>query len=246
MPTFKQLNFDLYPIHIWHIPLNETSFQISSAHPLSKMEIHRANRIRVPEVRNQYIKARSAMRMILGEYLRELPEQIEFSYTNYHKPYLECNPHGIEFNISHSSTYALCVVSKNRLVGVDIERMKPLDDLDQLVESIFTSRELKEYSETPKSKRQTYFYRAWSRKEAFVKAQGKGFFHPIDELDLAALPPESQAPVLLPDIHGQNCLWRFNDFIVSNSGKQYQACVFWQGTDEGVQHLELHAIQKSS
>lgn len=239
-PTFEQLNFDTYPIHVWHIPLNEVPFRISSDHPLSEMELRRANRIHVPKARNQYMKARSAMRKILGMYLRESPKQIELSYTNYHKPYLECNPRGIEFNISHSSSYALCVVSQNRLVGIDLERMKPLDDLDQLVKSIFTPKELKKYSETPKSKRQAYFYRAWSRKEAFVKAQGKGFFHPVDELDLAGLLPESQTPILLPDINGQNCLWGFKDFIFSNSGEQYQACIFWQGTDEGIQHLELN------
>ncbi len=236
-PAHNQLNFEEHPIHIWHIPLNDVILGDSYTNILSEMETERANRIRIPDVRDQYVKTRFATRKILGIYLKKKPEHVKFEYTNFHKPYLYLNPHAIEFNVSHSSTYALCAVSHDRLVGVDIEKVKHLDNLDQIVKNTFTTKELTDYLKTPLKEKLVYFYRAWSRKEAFVKAQGKGMFHPVNQVNLAHLSTENPSAILLPDINGEEVRWEFNDFAVSNSGERYQACVFWQGIKGSIQHF---------
>lgn len=233
----NQFNFEEHPIHIWHVPLNDVILPPSFTNTLSETEMQRANRIRIREVRDQYVKTRLVTRKILGMYLNQPPEQVTFEYTSYHKPYLYLNPHAIEFNVSHSSTYALCVVSRNRLVGIDIEKVKHLDNFDQIVINIFSSEELSDYLNKPPEEKLAYFYRAWSRKEAFVKAQGKGMFHPVNQVNLAHLSTENPSAILLPDINGEEVRWEFNDFAVSNSGERYQACVFWQGKKESIEHF---------
>lgn len=241
-----QFNLETDPIHIWHIPLSDVNLPTQSNNILSKTEEERANRIRIPEARDQYVKTRSAMRMILAMYLKQPPENIDFGYSDYQKPYVLDNPYGIEFNITHSSTYALCVIAQNRFVGIDIEKVKPLNDLEQLVTNIFTSDELYDFTKKSHDEKLLYFYRAWSRKEAFVKAQGKGFFHPVNELDLASLSSEEQSTLILPDIAGENCHWTFNDFSIKSNKEQYQACVFWQGQKENIAYHQVNDLPKSS
>ena len=46
-----------------------------------------------------------------------------FTYNAHGKPSLTENPEQIEFNLSHSGHYILIGITKNRRVGVDIERV---------------------------------------------------------------------------------------------------------------------------
>ena len=83
-----------------------------------------------------------------------------------------------QFNLSHSGSRALCVVShspegKAQAVGCDIQEIGEADL--RLAERFFTQEEAESVFAlaTPEERRER-FYRLWVLKESFLKATGKG------------------------------------------------------------------------
>lgn len=96
----------------------------------------------------------------------------DLRFTEYNKPYFTGD---LFFNISHSGEYALCAISKKNRVGIDIEAIKDIDFKE--FSGCFTAREwiCINTSDDPG----TAFYRFWTRKEAIIKADGKGLQIPL-------------------------------------------------------------------
>jgi 4'-phosphopantetheinyl transferase len=95
--------------------------------------------------------------------------------TSSGKPYLKEGP---EFNISHSGQYVICAISDNGETGIDIEEIQYHADLKEF-KSFFN---LSEWSEINGSRNfANTFFEYWTKKEAVMKASGKGFsLHPSD------------------------------------------------------------------
>ncbi|WP_333820164.1 4'-phosphopantetheinyl transferase family protein [Ohtaekwangia sp.] len=98
-------------------------------------------------------------------------------YTIYNRPYLDNCP--IDFNISHSGEYVLCALSTTCSVGIDIEQVRPVDLSD--FESQWTLQELDNIRRSDDSLRQ--FYNYWTRKEAVIKANGKGLSLSLNKIN---------------------------------------------------------------
>jgi 4'-phosphopantetheinyl transferase len=135
-------------------------------------EQERAARFRLARVRDQFIIARGQLRAILAHYLGQDPQAIPILYADGGKPYLACDP-VLHFNVSHSDGLAVFAVGHTR-VGVDVERDRPVADADNLVNRFFSRRECDEYQALSPHDRPAAFLRAWTRKEAVLKAIGRG------------------------------------------------------------------------
>ncbi len=99
--------------------------------------------------------------------------------TKYGKPYFMDSDFG--FNISHSGNYIVCVIStdEKEYLGIDIEEVKPI--LFKDFENVFSEEEKNEiinYND---------FYTFWTRKEAVVKADGRGLQIPLNSLSTVGL-----------------------------------------------------------
>ena len=79
-----------------------------------------------------------------------------------------------QFNLSHSGTWALCAVVRDLPVGVDIEVLRNMADAEDLAERFFTPVEARMVQAA--NPRERHFFTVWTRKEAFVKANGQGFY----------------------------------------------------------------------
>ena len=101
--------------------------------------------------------------------------------------------------MTHSEDVALYVITSNTEVGIDVEYLKRMHDMDALVKRFFSKRENKEYQSFIGVERRLAFYRAWTRKEAYLKATGQGLSYPLDHFDVS----------LAAD--GMRCLLRIND-----------------------------------
>ncbi len=90
---------------------------------------------------------------------------------------------GIHFNISHSDHQVICAFSKEAPLGVDIEKINPIDFKDF---TLMMSKREWEAIKNGKDPLQT-FYRFWTRKESIIKALGLklSFLHKI-ELDVSS------------------------------------------------------------
>ena len=83
-----------------------------------------------------------------------------------------------DFNISHSDQYAVCAFSKKYSLGIDIEKIKPISL--EFLQHFFNQDEWTDMQKNENSQEQ--FYRLWTKKEAVVKADGRGLNIPLKEI----------------------------------------------------------------
>ena len=70
-------------------------------------------------------------------------------------------------------------------IGVDIERLDITRDYDVIASECLSPSELDQYRQLPQSKRADEFIRTWTKKEAIVKAIGKGITYPLKNIDVS-------------------------------------------------------------
>ena len=141
---------------------------------LSVEEQDRASRFGKPQLRDRYIAGRGLLREILSRSLETDPRAIELEYGLNGKPSLAGRSLPA-FNVSHSGDLFACAVSTVDHVGVDVEQMRVVSDLEGLARRFFSPAEIAALVEFPEFERQSAFLRCWTRKEAFLKATGEGF-----------------------------------------------------------------------
>jgi 4'-phosphopantetheinyl transferase len=126
--------------------------------------------------------------LILGQYLDREPGSIRFVYGAHGKPSLEGADADVQFNLSHTRGLALVAIAHRRPIGVDVEQVRPFEEVAQLPRRIFSTRELSEFERLPAVDRQVAFFNAWTRKEALVKATGLGFTMNVQQVEVTFSP----------------------------------------------------------
>ena len=99
------------------------------------------------------------------------------------KPYSIDNPN-LNFNISNSGKAAVIAFSYDSEVGIDIEQIRHLPDLDELITRNFTTSEIKFITAKAEEKVRRFF-RFWTVKESYLKAIGEGMRLTPDNLEFA-------------------------------------------------------------
>jgi 4'-phosphopantetheinyl transferase len=84
----------------------------------------------------------------------------------------------VDFNLTHSGGYVACALTADGKVGIDIEKIVPINigDFDQCLTSEECGRIWK-YSEPLKK-----FFEFWTQKESVLKADGRGLSIPMSEI----------------------------------------------------------------
>lgn len=101
-------------------------------------------------------------------------EQILYYYNDRGKPSLKYFP-SLCFNSSYSHDLLVIGIAECCPFGVDIERIKPREDEDKIVESFFSSEEQACYRQRRLASPHA-FYEFWTAKEGVIKALGKGLW----------------------------------------------------------------------
>jgi 4'-phosphopantetheinyl transferase len=141
---------------------------------------------RFDHLRVRYILATGALRIMLGRYLHLAPDRVQFRYGSKGKPSLAEASH--QFNMSHSGELALFGFTLECELGVDIERMRPVDDMFGIAKGAFCPEETAELHALPVQLRQKGFFSLWTRKEAYIKAIGMGLYAPLDGFRVSLIP----------------------------------------------------------
>ncbi len=142
---------------------------------LSAAERGRAEGFRRDLDRSRLLLRTAFLRGVLGTLTGLDPASLRFETGEHGKPRLDPAQAGeLRFNLSHSHGEVLLAVS-HREVGVDLERRAPLEDLDRMAERILHPEELGPWRALEGEERIRAFFRAWTRKEAALKAVGAGF-----------------------------------------------------------------------
>ncbi|MBV8202590.1 MAG: 4'-phosphopantetheinyl transferase, partial [Acidobacteria bacterium] len=131
-------------IHVWAVPLDPAAAVVERlARSLAADELERAQRFRFDRHRRQYQVGRGVLRELLGAYLGMPPREVVFAYGPRGKPFLggPAATGGVSFNLSNSHELALVGMLRGPEVGVDVEFLKPMPDLEQIAERFFSESE---------------------------------------------------------------------------------------------------------
>lgn len=183
-PPPDVLNLEPDQVDVWRIYVDLPTATVKRMESvLSADETERAARFRFPADKQRYIVAHGCLRDILARYLNCEPAGLRFSTNQYGKPAV--NDHTLEFNLSHSGDFALVGVTRNRSIGVDVERIRTMMDFERVARRFFSQNEVTELMSFPLDQRQRAFFECWARKEAYIKAHGLGLSLPLDSFDVS-------------------------------------------------------------
>lgn len=133
----------------------------------------RADRFATPVLRARHLAAHAWMRERLAEATGRPPLDLAFDTGPFGKPVLRGAP-AVAFNLSHSAHLAVLATAPSGDIGVDIEQLQPMADMDLLAAHHFTAAEQAELAALPAAARTRAFLLGWTRKEACMKAAGCG------------------------------------------------------------------------
>lgn len=102
------------------------------------------------------------------------------SYSAYGRPFLSGGP---EFSISHSGHYVVCALSDEGRVGIDLERVRPIDPAE--FTSHLTAQERSRIEAAGDAPAE--LLRIWCAKESAIKADGRGLSIALEEVETSAL-----------------------------------------------------------
>ncbi|MHA7059716.1 4'-phosphopantetheinyl transferase family protein [Aquimarina sp. M1] len=114
----------------------------------------------------------------------------------YGKPFLKDS--SMHFNISHSGNKVVCIFSK-QAIGIDIEEIQDIEF--SLFENVFLDREMEQIRDLGIAK----FYEYWTKKEAIIKAIGKGM-----SISLLDINVENESTVY------NNDKWNTTSYVMDN------------------------------
>ena len=164
-------------VHVWRVRLDRVP--PVSREVLSDEELECADRFLSPSHVARYMGCRSALRRILGAYVGVEPRSIAFAVTANGRPVLPGEPGRITFSVTNTEDLALVALSRTRTIGIDVEKVRALDDLALVAKYFYTGEECRCLMELPVASRTHAFYRLWTQKEALFKARGVSTHKPL-------------------------------------------------------------------
>jgi 4'-phosphopantetheinyl transferase len=178
-------------IHVWRVSLSAGPEILAALRPLlAEDERQRAGRILLPDRGTAFLVARGALRRLLGWYLGLPPVSVTLGYTAHGKPFL-AGPGPVpplRFNVSHSGQVALLAFRLGREIGVDVEEVRTAPDLAGIARRFFTPVESAGILSLPPAGQPDAFYACWTRKEAYLKAIGKGIAAGVASVEIFTAP----------------------------------------------------------
>ncbi len=172
---------DLEPgiIHVLRVSLDAPPMPMADlAAMVTEAEQARAARFRQSADAHRHVIGRAVLRYALGRLCGMPPTSIVFRVSGRGKPTVDDGP---SFNISHSGNDVVVALAAAGRLGVDVEAVRPHDDLFDVARLSFVASEVDALQQAPIGEQLRHFYRVWARKEAMLKALGVGI------ADLAAL-----------------------------------------------------------
>jgi len=155
------------------------------------------------------------MRIILGRYLDIPPGEIRLEYNRHGKPAIlpELNMKNISFNLSHSGSLALCAVTVNAAIGIDVEYSRPVLRAEKILDRFFSEGEREYYRSQPETVKECAFMNLWTLREAYSKALGRGLSSDLRDIDLSpALAGDSASSASLRLGNGTEETWTIHRF----------------------------------
>ena len=221
-------------VHLWKICLDQSpGTGVALQGVLSPEEEHAAEAFHFEKDRASFRLRRGFLRTLLGRYTGAAPREVRFRTGERGKLSLDPRAHGklLEFNVSHSGSMVLLALSRDRQVGVDVERIRPTARIDEITRAFFSSPEDESIRALRDDMKVAAFYACWTRKEAVVKAFGGSIMELSARVVVSTSPAEPARLLHCPREHGEPDAWSLRDLPV---GQGYAAALCYEGSQAKV------------
>lgn len=212
-------------VHVWRLALEQPSDRINMlARLLSLDEQTRVDRFHFEHDRRRFIVSHGSLRQILGRYLNLEPNCLRFDTGTHGKPYLaeEFSRSEIHFNLTHSHELALCAITRQHEIGIDLEHLRPLSDMLDIAARYFSTAEYLALCSLPESQKLQGFFNCWTCKEAYLKATGGGLAQGLDHFQVSLKPDEPPQLLAVASLPAEIAYW---SLISLNPAPQYTAAL---------------------
>lgn len=199
---------------------------------LSQHERQRAETLRFAHLRRNFLLAHGCLRALLGSYLDIAASDVRVGVKSGGKPCLESSTSDLRFNQSDSGDLAVFAFSAGRELGVDIEAVRAVSDLELLASRFFAREETDELLGLPREQRTRAFFAAWTRKEAYVKAIGQGLQVPLNQTRVTLRPQDPPSLIHIAGDRQAAWSWHVYSFEPAHA---YMGAVVYQGDGMEVQ-----------
>ena len=178
---------------------------------LTDDEREKTDRFRFARDRHTCLMTRALVRTSLSRYCDVPPARWRFRTNDHGRPEIGTPPSTIRFNLSHTNGLIVCLVSRAREVGVDVESLDRANRWLDLAERFFAPSEAAALRGVEASERPTRFLQYWTLKESYIKARGLGLAIPLNgfSFDLPATAPDEISIRLTPSIDDDGARWQF-------------------------------------
>lgn len=230
-------NLAVEEAHIWIVNLKDNAkFHDALIQLLSNDECERAMRLIMPLHGQRFVIARACLRLLLANYLNVLPQHLTFTYNNFGKPSLVKRSEflDIHFNLSHSDEIMVVGFTLNRLIGVDVEKIRLGFNVEQIAKRYFSSNEYQDFINSDIGQQLAVFFEIWSRKEAVAKALGFGLSMNVTEFSVSQ--ELRQFINIVIERHQINSQWYIESFTPN---ADYVAAVAVEGQVSTTKFYEL-------
>jgi 4'-phosphopantetheinyl transferase len=156
---------------------------------LEAAELQRASRFVRKDDGRRYLASHAALRRMLGT-------RAPWTQGANGKPALASPPP--HFNLSRRGGVALIGISATHEIGVDVEPLQPMADANELAQLHFTPLEREDVERESGAARDRAFLRCWTRKEACMKATGRGLWLAPSSFECGAQATAERVLVVTP------------------------------------------------
>ena len=193
---------------------------------LSEDEREKRDRFRFPKDQELCLLARALVRTVLSRYADVPAEAWRFVTNEYGRPEVDepRSERSLKFNLSHTNGLVVCVVAREREVGVDVEDRERRGKLLEVAERFFSASEVAALRRLPEAEQLDRFFFYWTLKEAYIKARGKGLAIPLSQFsfELDERREEGIRISFAPELDDQPERWQFTAL---SFGRQHRIAV---------------------
>jgi 4'-phosphopantetheinyl transferase len=202
---------------------------------LSPDEKIRASRFRFDRHRRSFVIARGTLRILLGRYLDRAPAGIQFECGAKGKPAVAPR-NELEFNVSHSGGLATFAFTLGCQIGIDLEKIRPLPDMEPIARRFFNTDEAAEIMSLHPKERDRAFFLCWTRKEAYIKATGDGLSAPLDDFRVTLRPCELPRFVHISHDEAAAGAWTLHDLQFA---PDYAGALAYRGSERDLSVMPI-------
>ena len=196
--------------------LSEAELLSRYGHLLSPAECDKQRRFVFEDKRREYLLTRTFVRTVLSRYARVDRRNWRFAANRHGRPFITNPMIGtpLEFNISTTQGFIVCLVAAIPQVGIDAEfKSRPTRYLE-IADRFFSPSEAAALKLLPIAAQRDRFYAYWTLKEAYLKARGGGLNITLDSFSFD-LDQREIALTFAESVHDEADAWQFAHWALS-------------------------------